>query len=131
MALSAARKIYCTIDRISPLDPESQVGIKLECLKGEVELQDIKHVYPSRPEISVIDNLNIVFPAGKVTALVGRSGSGKSTIIGLIERFYEPLGGRILIDGYDISTLNLKWMRQQLALVSQEVRNLLLWRILS
>lgn len=68
-----------------------------------------------------MDNFSLIFPAGKTTAIVGASGSGKSTIIGLIERFYEPVSGKILIDGHNIDTLNLRWIRQQMALVSQEV----------
>jgi ATP-binding cassette, subfamily B (MDR/TAP), member 1 len=59
-------------------------------------------------------------PAGKTTALVGASGSGKSTIVGLVERFYDPVAGKVLLDGRDISTLNLRWLRQNVALVSQE-----------
>lgn len=64
--------------------------------------------------------MNIVIPAGKVTALVGASGSGKSTIIGLVERFYDPVGGQVFLDGHDISTLNLRWLRENISLVSQE-----------
>jgi ATP-binding cassette subfamily B (MDR/TAP) protein 1 len=103
------------------MNPESEDGIKLGDIEGRVELRNIKHIYPSRPNVCVMENVDLVLAAGKTTALVGASGSGKSTVIGLIERFYEPIGGKILIDGHDISTLNLKWMRQQLALVSQEV----------
>ena len=65
-------------------------------------------------------DVNLVVPAGKTTALVGASGSGKSTIVGLVERFYDPVGGQVYLDGHDISTLNLRWLRQQLSLVSQE-----------
>jgi ATP-binding cassette subfamily B (MDR/TAP) protein 1 len=68
----------------------------------------------------VIDDVSLVVPAGKTTALVGASGSGKSTIIGLIERFYEPVGGEIFLDGNEISTLNLRWLRRQMSLVNQE-----------
>lgn len=64
--------------------------------------------------------MNIVIPAGKVTALVGASGSGKSTIIGLVERFYDPVAGQVFLDGHDISTLNLRWLRENISLVSQE-----------
>lgn len=64
--------------------------------------------------------MNIIIPAGKVTALVGASGSGKSTIIGLVERFYDPVGGQVFLDGHDISTLNLRWLRENISLVSQE-----------
>src|ERR1700681_163910 len=55
-----------------------------------------------------------------MTALVGASGSGKSTIVGLVERFYDPVKGQVLLDGHDVSTLNLRWLRQQISLVSQE-----------
>jgi ATP-binding cassette subfamily B (MDR/TAP) protein 1 len=68
----------------------------------------------------VLQDFNLTIAPGKVIALVGASGSGKSTIIGLLERFYEPVGGQILLDGCDISSLDLKWLRRQIALVSQE-----------
>ncbi len=67
-----------------------------------------------------MEDINLVVPAGKTTALVGASGSGKSTIVGLVERFYDPVGGAVLLDGHDINTLNLRWLRQQIALVQQE-----------
>lgn len=119
-AVAAANKIYTVIDRISPLNPASTEGKKLDVVQGNVELRNIKHIYPSRPKVVVMEDVNLVIPAGKSTALVGASGSGKSTIIGLIERFYEPVGGRIYIDGHDIKDLNLRWLRQQVSLVSQE-----------
>lgn len=65
-------------------------------------------------------DVSLFIPAGKKTALVGASGSGKSTIVGLVERFYDPVGGKVFLDGHDISTLNLRWLRQQISLVSQE-----------
>ena len=119
-SVAAASKIYDTIDRISPLDSASEEGDKLEHVEGNVELKDIKHIYPSRAEVLVMDGVNLVVPAGKTTALVGASGSGKSTIVGLIERFYDPVGGQVYLDGHQISKLNLRWLRQQISLVSQE-----------
>lgn len=119
-AISAAAKIYNTIDRISPIDTSSDGGIKLDHVEGTIELRDIKHIYPSRPEVTVMDGVSLIVPAGKQTALVGASGSGKSTIVGLVERFYNPVGGQVLLDGHDVSTLNLRWLRQQISLVSQE-----------
>lgn len=119
-AIAAAAKIYGTIDRVSPLDPMSEDGEKLEHVEGTVELVNIKHIYPSRPEVVVMNNVSLKVPAGKTTALVGASGSGKSTIVGLVERFYNPVGGHIYLDGHDASTLNLRWLRQQISLVSQE-----------
>ena len=119
-AIAAAAKIFNTIDRVSPLDPGSDDGEKLEHIQGNLRLENIKHIYPSRPEVTVMNCVNLEIPAGKVTALVGASGSGKSTIVGLVERFYDPVQGSVYLDGHDISKLNLRWLRQQMALVSQE-----------
>ncbi|KAL1626614.1 GTPase-activating protein [Diplodia seriata] len=119
-ATAAASKMYSTIDRVSPLDPTSKEGRKLENLQGQVELKAVKHIYPSRPEVTVMDGVNLLVEAGKTTALVGASGSGKSTIVGLVERFYDPVGGDVLLDGVNVQELNLHWLRQQIALVQQE-----------
>ncbi|QUC19455.1 uncharacterized protein UV8b_03696 [Ustilaginoidea virens] len=119
-AIAAAAKIFNTIDRVSPLDPGDDKGAKIESLEGNIRLENIKHIYPSRPEVVVMDGVSLEIPAGKTTALVGASGSGKSTIVGLVERFYDPVQGAVYLDGQDISTLNLRWFRQQMALVSQE-----------
>ncbi|GAB7355274.1 hypothetical protein MBLNU459_g5817t3 [Dothideomycetes sp. NU459] len=119
-AVAAASKIFATIDRVSPLDPASDVGQKLEHVQGAIELRNIKHIYPSRPEVTVMEDVSLVIPAGKTTALVGASGSGKSTIVGLVERFYDPVGGTVLLDGHNVQDLNLRWLRHQISLVSQE-----------
>lgn len=119
-AVAAAAKIFNTIDRVSPLDPSADTGDKIENLQGNIRLENIKHIYPSRPEVVVMDDVSLEIPAGKTTALVGASGSGKSTIVGLVERFYDPVQGAVYLDGQDISKLNLRWLRQQMALVSQE-----------
>ncbi|KAJ6264894.1 ABC multidrug transporter mdr1 [Drechslerella dactyloides] len=119
-AVAAAAKIFSTIDRQSPLDPSTNDGDKLAEVKGDIELKNIKHIYPSRPEVVVIEDMNLVVPAGKTTALVGASGSGKSTIVGLVERFYDPVAGEVLLDGHDIKTLNLRWLRENVSLVQQE-----------
>ena len=119
-SVAAAAKIFNTIDRSSPLDPMDGKGDKLDHVKGTVELRNIKHIYPSRAEVVVMENVNLLVPAGKTTALVGASGSGKSTVVGLVERFYDPVGGNVYLDGHDISSLNLRWLRQQISLVSQE-----------
>jgi ATP-binding cassette subfamily B (MDR/TAP) protein 1 len=118
LAASASGPIFSIIDRPSS---DNHAGDQvLDRITGAIELKGIKHVYPSRPEVAVMHDVDLVIPAGKVTALVGASGSGKSTVVGLIERFYTPIGGQVLLDGHDIQTLDLKWLRQQMALVSQE-----------
>ncbi|CAN8097022.1 unnamed protein product [Discula destructiva] len=119
-ALGAAAKIFTTIDRMSALDSSSDKGAKLNKVEGEIRLENVKMIYPSRPEVTVMESVSLNIPAGKTTALVGASGSGKSTIVGLVERFYEPVQGNVFLDGHDISTLNLRWLRQQIALVAQE-----------
>lgn len=119
-SVAAAAKIFATIDRASPLDPASSTGETLKSVEGHIELRNIRHIYPSRPEVTVMEDVSLRIPAGKTTALVGESGSGKSTIVGLVERFYDPVGGNVYLDGQDISTLNLRWLRRQISLVSQE-----------
>ncbi|KAH8660706.1 P-loop containing nucleoside triphosphate hydrolase protein [Tricladium varicosporioides] len=118
--IAAASKISRTISRVSPLDPSSEAGATLPEVKGSIEMKNVRHIYPSRQDVTVLDNVSLQFPAGKTTAVVGPSGCGKSTIVGLIERFYEPISGSITLDGHDLTTLNLKWLRQQISIVSQE-----------
>lgn len=119
-ATAAATKVYNTIERESPIDPETDKGEIPERFVGNLEFRNLKHVYPSRPDTVVLQDFNLSVPTGKVIALVGASGSGKSTIVGLLERFYLPMEGQIFLDGKDIATLNLKWLRQHMAIVSQE-----------
>ncbi len=119
-AVGAAAKIYNTIDRVSPLDPALDEGDKIDDLQGTIRLEHVKHIYPSRPEVVVMEDVSLEIPAGKTTALVGASGSGKSTIIGLVERFYSPVKGTVYLDDHDIAGLNLRWLRQNISLVQQE-----------
>ena len=87
---------------------------------GEITLERVKFSYPSRPDVPIVKDLSLTFPAGKTAALVGASGSGKSTVISLVERFYDPLSGIVRLDGFDVRDLNVKWLRSQIGLVSQE-----------
>ncbi|KAK9332421.1 P-loop containing nucleoside triphosphate hydrolase protein [Lipomyces starkeyi] len=119
-ATAAATKIYSTIDRVSAIDSKDASGNKIANINGEIELKNIKFIYPSRPNVVVLDDFSLKIPAGKTVALVGASGSGKSTIVGLIERFYKPVKGQVTLDGHDITSLNLRWMRGTISLVSQE-----------
>ncbi|ODV91349.1 hypothetical protein CANCADRAFT_3057 [Tortispora caseinolytica NRRL Y-17796] len=120
LGVAAAKGIFATIERDSCVDASKDIGEKLSDLKGEIELKNVRFVYPSRPSVTVLKNMSLKVSPGQTVALVGPSGSGKSTIVGILERFYIPLAGQVLIDGHDISTLNVRWLRQQLALVSQE-----------
>jgi len=112
--------LYETIDRVPDIDSASPDGIKLADVRGEITLEDVKFSYPSRPTVEVVKGLNVTFTAGETAALVGASGSGKSTIISLVERFYDPLSGAVKLDGQDIKELNVNWLRNQIGLVSQE-----------
>nr|XP_024219088.1 phosphatidylcholine translocator ABCB4-like [Halyomorpha halys] len=89
-------------------------------ISGNIRFQDVRFSYPTRKEVKVLKKLNLQIEAGKTVALVGDSGCGKSTIISLLERFYLPNGGKILIDGYDINDINLRYLRKQMGFVSQE-----------
>ncbi|KAF8957257.1 multidrug resistance protein 1 [Flammula alnicola] len=116
----AAAKLYDTIDRVPDIDSANPDGLKLDKVEGEITLEDVKFSYPSRPTVQVVKGLNITFRAGKTAALVGASGSGKSTIVSLVERFYDPISGIVKLDGHNLKDLNLKWLRTQIGLVSQE-----------
>ena len=87
---------------------------------GKLSLQEVQFYYPSRPNLLVLQDLNIGIKPGQTLALVGPSGSGKSTIVSLIEQFYDATAGRILLDGVDLYGLNISWLRRQIGLVSQE-----------
>ncbi|XP_078427601.1 ATP binding cassette subfamily B1 [Wolffia australiana] len=116
----AASKIYSTIDHTPGLDSGADSGKELDRVTGHIELKDVDFVYPSRPDVPVLRRFSLSVAAGKTVALVGSSGSGKSTVISLLERFYDPTSGQILLDGHDIRRLKLRWLRQQIGLVSQE-----------
>jgi ATP-binding cassette, subfamily B (MDR/TAP), member 1 len=118
---AAAEKLFATIDRVPTIDSESNEGRKLEgSIRGEISFKNVVFNYPSRPDVPVLKGLSINIKAGKTTALVGASGSGKSTIVNLIERFYDPLSGSVTLDNIDLRDLNVTWLRSQIGLVSQE-----------
>ncbi|TFK28078.1 multidrug resistance protein 1 [Coprinopsis marcescibilis] len=118
--LGAAAKLYQTIDRVPDIDSSNEGGLKPKEVVGEITLEHVNFSYPSRPTVPVAQNLSLNFKAGKTAALVGASGSGKSTVVSLVERFYDPIDGSVKLDGIDVKDLNLKWLRSQIGLVSQE-----------
>nr|CAB3458486.1 unnamed protein product [Digitaria exilis] len=116
----AVASVFAVLDRKTGIDPDNPEGYTPEKLKGEVSIREVDFAYPSRPDLIIFKGFSLSIQPGKSTALVGQSGSGKSTIIGLIERFYDPISGVVEIDGKDIKTYNLRALRQHIGLVSQE-----------
>ena len=112
--------MFEVIHRVPKIDIYDMKGKVLETVRGDIEFKEVDFSYPTRPEVQIFSKFSILIPHGKTAALVGQSGSGKSTVISLIERFYDPHGGVISLNGIDIKHLQLKWLRQQIGLVSQE-----------
>ncbi|CAA3033512.1 ABC transporter B family member 15-like [Olea europaea subsp. europaea] len=119
-ASAAGERIMEVIKRVPKIDSDNLEGQILQKVSGEVEFKHVQFAYPSRPESTILKDFDLKIPAGKTVALVGGSGSGKSTVVALLQRFYDPLGGEILLDGVKIDKLQLKWLRSQMGLVSQE-----------
>ena len=119
-ARSAAAKLFSTIDRVPTIDSADPGGKKPDTVLGRITFDDVKFTYPSRPDVPILKGLTLAFEAGKTAALVGASGSGKSTVVQLVERFYDVSSGSVSLDGVDIRELNVKWLRSQIGLVSQE-----------
>lgn len=117
---TAIASVFNILDRHTEIDADSKTSEKVDSVEGHVELRDVQFAYPARPDVMIFKNFNLTVKAGRTVAMVGQSGSGKSTIIGLIERFYDPLKGKVLVDGKDIKTMNLQSLRQHIGLVSQE-----------
>ncbi|KAI1380474.1 P-loop containing nucleoside triphosphate hydrolase protein [Hypoxylon crocopeplum] len=119
-SIGASAQIFTVIERQSQSDASSTLGKKLPQVKGRIYFRDVSFRYPSRKDTQVLDSLDLVIEPGQTTAIVGPSGSGKSTLVELIERFYKPSSGTIELDDVDTSELNVKWLRQNIAMVGQE-----------
>jgi len=115
----AAANVFEIIDRQSAINSLSDKGKKLKKVEGRIELKNVTFAYQGR-ERKVLTDFNLSIQPGEKVALVGASGCGKSTIVSLLERYYDPTEGVILVDGEPLTTLNVTWWRQQLGLVSQE-----------
>ncbi|CAF3857358.1 unnamed protein product, partial [Rotaria sp. Silwood1] len=119
-SVSAARMFFDLFDRKPVIDNTSTKGQELVDFRGELQFDQVKFVYPSRSKSVILDKFQFHVKPSQRVALVGTSGCGKSTIIQLLERFYDVTSGQILLDGIDIRQLNLHWIRSQFGLVSQE-----------
>lgn len=114
----AAYRLYEMISRST--STVNQDGNTLVTVQGNIEFRNVYFSYLSRPEIPILSGFYLSVPARKTVALVGRNGSGKSSIIPLMERFYDPTLGEVLLDGENIKNLKLEWLRSQIGLVTQE-----------
>ncbi|KAM3420966.1 hypothetical protein BST61_g4198 [Cercospora zeina] len=119
-SMSSLSATFEIIHRRSPMDPFSTTGIVPDALVGDIEFEKVEVIYPSRRHVKALNGVTMSIPAGKTTAIVGLSGCGKSTVLSLLERFYQPTAGSIRIDGIDVNDLNLCWLREQMAYVGQE-----------
>ncbi|CAF1337937.1 unnamed protein product [Rotaria sordida] len=120
-AKEASIRIMNLNARQSRIDPDNEnEGEILERVRGVLEFRDVSLKYPSRKESRVLRHLSFTCNKGEATGIVGPSGSGKSTCIALLERFYDPQRGKVLLDGHDLRTINVKWLRSIIGLVQQE-----------
>ena len=116
-ALGASERVFELIDREAAVSSGDQT---LDTLRGEITLEDVHFAYPTRLDHPVLASLDLTLRRGEVVALVGPSGSGKSTVAALVSRFYDPQGGRLLLDGVPFEDLDPTWLREQVGVVRQE-----------
>uniref|UniRef100_A0A4W5MLM7 Bile salt export pump n=1 Tax=Hucho hucho TaxID=62062 RepID=A0A4W5MLM7_9TELE len=117
--ISAAR-FFQLLDRVPKISVYSNEGDKWPDFRGNLEFIDCKFTYPTRPDIQVLNGLNVSVKPGQTLAFVGSSGCGKSTSIQLLERFYDPDQGKVIIDGHDSTQVNVSYLRSKIGIVSQE-----------
>ncbi|CAJ0600939.1 unnamed protein product [Cylicocyclus nassatus] len=119
-AQGAAASIYEVLDRVPEIDSSSKAGRRDLKIKGNIEVKNVVFNYPSRPDVQVLKKLSLSVKAGETVALVGSSGCGKSTIVSLLLRYYDVLSGEITIDGVALKQINIEYLRNHIAVVSQE-----------
>lgn len=116
----ALGSVFSLLEQKTTMNPDDPKSEKVVEVKGHIEFRNVSFRYPTRPHVTVLKDLNLHVAAGRRLAIVGRSGSGKSSVIALVMRFYDPSHGAILIDGKDIRDLNLRSLRQRIGFVQQE-----------
>ena len=116
----SAANVYKILDEIPEIDSSSSAGKQLDQIEGHILIEKVDFSYSSRPDVAVLREISFKVAAGRTVALVGASGCGKSTCIQLLQRFYDPVGGRITIDDQDLKTLNVRWLRENIGVVGQE-----------
>eukprot|EP01036_Dinobryon_divergens_P055283 gene55283-73839_t len=116
--LAALERGLVLIDEVAP---ESQGTFRIEHAEGRIELRNVQVSYRGDDEQRALDGVNLTIEPGQVVAFVGPSGSGKTTLVNLLPRFVQPSSGQVLLDGHDTSEWELKSLRAQFAMVSQDV----------
>ncbi|KAM9165872.1 ATP-dependent translocase ABCB1-like [Pangshura tecta] len=119
-AKMSAAHLFMLFKRAPLIDSYSDEGLKPDIFGGNIAFKEVMFNYPTRPDVQVLQGLNINVEKGQTLALVGSSGCGKSTVVQLLERFYDPLDGELLLDGQNVKALNIQWLRAQIGIVSQE-----------
>uniref|UniRef100_A0A8C7RJF4 ATP-binding cassette, sub-family B (MDR/TAP), member 4 n=1 Tax=Oncorhynchus mykiss TaxID=8022 RepID=A0A8C7RJF4_ONCMY len=119
-ARGAAHKVYNIIDNKPHINSYSDHGHKPDVIKGNIEFNNIHFTYPSRPNVKVLNGMSLSVRSGQTIALVGSSGCGKSTTVQLLQRFYDPQDGSVFVDGHDVRSLNVRFLREMIGVVSQE-----------
>lgn len=120
MALSSASLIYEVIDSIPRIDAFNERGLKLSRVKANIKFEHVTFSYPTRCSVPIIRNLNFELKQGQTVAICGRTGSGKSTVMNLLLRFYDPDEGCIYLDNCNLCDLNVSWLRSLIGIVEQE-----------
>ena len=119
-AQGVAYKIFATTDRIPDIETDAKDGIILEPVTGDIEFKNVVFKYPTRPDVTIFNDLTLKIKTGMTVAFVGPSVSGKSTTIQFVQRFYDPLFGSIYLDGHNLKSINVKSLPQNIGVVSQE-----------
>jgi ABC-type multidrug transport system fused ATPase/permease subunit len=119
--LGASQKVFAILQD----SPSTQHGIIIENFKGRIEFQDVHFAYPNRPDAQIFTGLSFIVEPGRMLGIVGTSGGGKSTILGLLLRLYDPQRGKILVDGIDLQLLDTDWWRSKM--VSLIPQDAVLW----
>ncbi|CAN7998393.1 unnamed protein product, partial [Ixodes pacificus] len=120
MAKRAAGKVYEIIDRKPAINSSSSAGLKPESLEGAIEFSSVTFCYPSRTTVPALENFCLSMDPGETVALVGKRGCGKTTIVNLLQRFYDVTEGQILLDHRNIRLYNVGWLRGQMGVVGQD-----------
>lgn len=119
---SAAERVISLIDARPEVDPDEGAVVQRDTLLGHLQLRLVEFRYKTRPESLVLNHIQLDMKPGTVTALVGKSGGGKSTLVHLLMRFYEPTGGQICLDGRDIRELSSRSLRTFCGFVAQDTQ---------